>query len=481
MYKKQLKTQKALTAQTTQLNDIKTLNQKAQQAQADAEAANQAKSRYLSGISHELRTPLNVIMGYAQLLESQAKSNHPKLRSYQLIRQNCEHLTHLIEGLLEFSAIEAGKLTVQSDTFDIKQTINQLTHMFEPQAKQKGLAFKTSIAEHLPQFVKTDKKRLQQILNNLLSNAIKFTNHGKVELNVTYRNQVATFAIQDTGCGIEANDIERIFQPFERIESPQRQVSGTGLGLTITQLLAELLGAELTVHSTPQKGSLFTLKIMLSAQTSETHDNAIDIQPLNNSHQSILLVDDVSEHRELVYQILAPLGFDIKTANGAATAKEKIKKHPIDLAILDVAMPQENGWQLAEWIRANGYTFKIMMLSANPRDNNPQRHKHHQAYLSKPIQIQELLSQINQLLNLGWAQSIQPTNSAAVNQNIKLRHKDKLAIAELADIGHVNGIQNYLENMYKSGQLTEPELVQLTQPLRQLNLKQFSQLIGHGK
>lgn len=448
-----------------------------------AQEANQAKNRYLSGISHELRTPLNVIMGYAQILERQTTSDDPNHRSYQLIRQNCQHLTHLIEGILEFSAIESGKLRVQSDITELRPLLNHLIDMFRHQAEQKNLSFTADLSDDLPRYVKTDSKRLQQILTNLLSNAIKFTRQGGVTFRVTYRNQIATCAISDTGIGIKADDLRRIFQPFERIESTEFQVPGTGLGLTITQLLAELLGGELKVDSQWQQGTTFTLKIMLSGQAVPNQDNHQQVIPgIVDKAPTLLLVDDVTEHRELVRQILQPLGFQLLEAGSAGQAQQLLDQHEVDLALLDVSMPGMDGWQLAQWIREQGHEFDIIMLSANPRDNSPQHPGHHQAYLAKPLQVDALLNQLNRLLKLDWHTSHSTSETTATStQPIDLRYKDRARLLDLVDIGHINGIKACVKELLEDGKISQQEFDQLRQPLDRLNLTQFTQLIDHER
>jgi len=460
-----------------QLSQFKRQQQLAEDAQSSAEAANLAKNKYLSGISHELRTPLNVIMGYAQLLENKSASDDPNQQSYHLIRKNCEHLTHLIEGILEFSAIESGKLKVQSDVIDIKQLLTQICHMFASQASQKNISFQSNISTHIPQFVKSDPKRLKQILINLLSNAIKFTHKGGVVFDVSYRHQVATMVITDTGCGIKTDDLERIFQPFERIESTAINTVGTGLGLTIAKLLAELLGGELTVKSRPEQGSEFTLKLMLSAQVEPKISQVVKMAPNSLHRHKILIVDDMVEHRQLTQNILQPYGFEILTTKDAASAKTLINNHLFDLLLLDVAMPNEDGWSLAQWVRAQGNPVKICMLSANPRDNDPQRHPHHQAYLAKPIHINQLLTVVSQLLQLDWEASTQSIESPTVLSDFKLKRKDRLALNQLLEIGHINGIENYLKVMHDNELLSQSELNHLLEPIKQLNLSYFSQII----
>lgn len=469
--------------QLQQLQQQLHLQQQKQQqldaAKSDAEAANQAKNRYLSGISHELRTPLNVIMGYAQLLEQRAADGDDDKAIFALMRHNCEHLTHLIEGILEFSAMESGKLKVQFETFDLKELINQLNLMFKTQAEQQGLDFITTQAAHLPQTVKSDPKRLQQILINLLSNAIKFTTTGQVEFNISYRNQVATFSIKDTGCGIAEADLQRIFEPFERIE--HQQVKGTGLGLAITRLLVDLLGGELTVSSQINQGSEFTFRIMLAPQTAPNHTPTEQPDPTLTSQKHVLIVDDEASHRELLHDMLSPHGFRLSLAADASQAQQVLQQNAVDLAILDVAMPGMDGWQLATWIRAQHSNSKILMLSANPRDMEHSQNRPHDAYLTKPFKVNQLLSHLNQLLQLGWQQQATQHDKALTTGSIQLAAEQQTALLNMADIGHINGIAAYLEKMYAKQQLNEQQYQQLSQPIKNMNLATFKQMIAHGK
>ncbi|ODN72247.1 Aerobic respiration control sensor protein ArcB [Methylobrevis pamukkalensis] len=237
-----------------------------QKAKEAAEAANRAKSRYVVGLSHELRTPLNAVLGYAQILERDPAIPEPRQAGVKVIKRSAEHLSGLIDGLLDVSRIEAGRLQLQRNEVRIGDFLDQIVDMFRLQAEAKGLAFRFVRPDHLPAVVRTDEKRLRQILINLITNGIKFTEAGTVTLRVGYRNQVATLAVEDSGIGIEAEDMARIFDPFERI-TPKEGIApaGLGLGLTITKLLADLMGGDITVTSTPGKGSVFRVRLMLAA------------------------------------------------------------------------------------------------------------------------------------------------------------------------------------------------------------------------
>ncbi len=249
-----------------------------QRAKEAAEAANNTKSRYVVGLSHELRTPLNAVLGYAQVLERSDDNPTPTQTGLKVIRRSAEHLSGLIDGLLDISRIEAGRLQVYSNEINIRDFLDQIVDMFRPQATAKQLTFDYVRSPNLPTFVRTDEKRLRQILVNLLSNAIKFTETGGIKLSVDYRSQVASFTVSDTGRGIAEADQVKVFEPFGRgQEKGATRTPGLDLGLTITKLLSETLGGEISLTSEPGKGSTFRVRLMLSAVTtpSSTADRHI--------------------------------------------------------------------------------------------------------------------------------------------------------------------------------------------------------------
>ena len=251
-------------------------DRKLQDAKESAEAANNAKSRYLTGISHELRTPLNTILGYAQLLEKDHEINRRVQHQVAVIRRSGEHLADLIEGLLDISKIEAGRLDIYRDRIRFKALLEQLVDMFRPQAEAKKLAFELKIQSKLPEFVQGDEKRVRQILINLLSNAINYTRRGKVIFTIRYRNHVAEFKVIDTGVGISEADIERIFRPFERVRTPGvPSIGGTGLGLTISRLLCDIMGGDLSVQRNNYGGATFMVSLMLARLPGEENEYSV--------------------------------------------------------------------------------------------------------------------------------------------------------------------------------------------------------------
>lgn len=377
-----------------------------QLAKEHAESANNAKSRYLTGLSHELRTPLNSVLGYAQLLEKDNTLDKNHKRQISVIKRSGEHLADLIEGLLDISRIEAGRLDIHRNIVNIREQITQLGFMFEPLAKQKGLKFTITYTTPLPDYVITDEKRFRQILINILSNAIKYTHKGSIDFTIRYRNQVAEFRIADTGIGIPLSERERIFKPFERVRLPGvPQVMGTGLGLTITRLLVDIMGGELRLESnTKQKsGTVFFVSLMLSsAHMPNSHNVPKSIVGFTGNAKKILILDDDPIHRALVFETLTPLGFIVFEAPDIEIAKKDIDLKTIDLFILDVNLPNSSGWDFANYLRSVDIQSPIIMASANADEGIQPPQEPHNVYLIKPIKINDLLHNIKTLLGLTW-------------------------------------------------------------------------------
>ncbi|MFL0810510.1 MAG: response regulator [Agarilytica sp.] len=378
-----------------------------QEAKELAERANIAKSRYLTGISHELRTPLQSVMGYAQLLtQKEDIPNHHK-PSLNIIRRSGDYLKDLIEGLLDISKIEAGKLEIYRNEVKFVDLIEQLNLMFRQQADDKGLTFHSRIHNRLPTTVIADEKRLRQVLINVLSNAMKYTNRGTVDFDIYYRNQVAEFRISDTGVGIAQKDIERIMAPFERVKSQGTQdTSGTGLGLTISRLLVDIMGGELKVESSAGSGSCFTISLMLSSVYTprENDEAARRISSYQGTTKTVAVVDDDPNHRHIMESLLQPLGFKTLTTDSATKCLKDIYPKSPDIYLLDVSMPGTSGLELAQMLRENSVSVPIIMISADAEEHH---HTHasqvaHTDYFVKPINHEHLILRIGERLNLQW-------------------------------------------------------------------------------
>jgi signal transduction histidine kinase/ActR/RegA family two-component response regulator len=426
-----------------------------QHAKEVAESANLAKSRYVVGLSHELRSPLNAISGYAQLLEQDSSLQIRPREQVRVVRRSADHLSGLIDGILDISKIEAGRLYLSRDEVRLSEFLDQLVGMFRLQAAAKDVDFVFRHPTLLPLVVYADEKRLRQILINLLSNAIKFTQSGSVQFIVHYRSPVAEFEVIDTGPGIQPGDLERIFAPFERgalgVSQPH---TGTGLGLTISRLLAGVMGGDIKVTSAVGVGSTFNVKILLSEVTNPTRHAPVEapVAGYLGARKTILVTDDDPVQRDLLREVLTPLGFILLSAPDGSGCLALAQHCRPDLFLLDISMAGMDGWTVAETLRANGHRqARILMVSASALEahGTPLAQPYHDGYLMKPIDIPRLLETIRQLLKIEWNydtdQVITPCWRPETGSRPPVKHVEELI--GLGQIGHIKGIQVKLDEI----------------------------------
>ncbi|OQP84276.1 hybrid sensor histidine kinase/response regulator [Rhizobium rhizosphaerae] len=431
-----------------------------QQAKETAEAANRAKSRYVVGLSHELRTPLNAVLGYAQILERDAAIPRERQPAVKVIRRSAEHLSGLIDGLLDISKIEAGRLQVYSNEIHLTEFLDQIVDMLRPQAEAKGLTFTHKRAASLPAYVRTDEKRLRQILVNLLTNAIKFTETGEIRFEIGYRSQVATFTVSDTGRGIAAEELPRIFEPFQRGKTEAvLRLPGLGLGLTITRLLTQTMGGEIAVDSALGAGSTFRIRLMLSAVARPAAAARPAQRPVcgyTGARRTIVVVDDNEDHRDLMRELLVPLDFVVLTAAGGSECLALIEGVRPDLFFIDISMPDINGWQLVSRLRAAGQLAPIIMLSANIGDGSAAGGEDgHNDTLAKPFDIRRVQDKLALHLGLEWIyEEAAPAQPASAPAALMPPTADHLAeLRRLGEIGYVRGIEAKLTELARDAAL----------------------------
>jgi nitrogen-specific signal transduction histidine kinase/CheY-like chemotaxis protein len=440
-----------------------------QRAKESAESANLAKSRYIIGLSHEIRTPLNSIYGYAQLMERSASDPPPN--AVRVIRRSAEHMASLIDGLLDISRIEGGVMKLNRNRLHFGEFLDQLEDMFRLQAASKAIDFRCERAAHLPTVVYTDEKRLRQILINLLSNAVKYTQRGGATLKVRYRNQVAEFEVSDTGMGIAPEDIERVFQPFERGgDAEVRAIPGTGLGLTITKLLTQVMGGEIKVQSTPGVGTTFTVRVLLSeAMQDASAELTRHVRGYVGARRRILVVDDDVNHVQFMLGLLRPLGFEVTAVHTGGEAVQAAENLP-DLIMVDLSLPDMTGWDVIRGLRAVPalQRVRILIVSANAHEYAPGNEAApHDGFVMKPVDVSMLLTALQAQLRLEWSYTEQITVDSAVQFNPELaprfgKHLEDLW--QLGLIGHVRGIQSRLRDF----EAQEPEAQPLVQALREM-------------
>ncbi len=437
-------------------------------AKGIAESANTAKSRYIVGVIHEIRAPLNAIFGYAQLLE-RGNTVRPA-DAVRIIRRSTEHLSNLVDGLLDISQIETGSLQLHRDLVNFTEFLDQISDMFRLTAAAKGIVFTDERQGNLPAFINTDEKRLRQILINLLSNAVKYTDRGAVTFRIALRGQVAEFEVSDTGLGIRPEDIEAIFEPFERGHmAAANAVPGTGLGLTISRLLTQILGGELTVQSSVGQGSHFRVRMLLSeAQGGALTAPERRVTGYVGPRMRVLLADDDPEHIDLLHEILLPLGFIMKAAKDGASCLEIAADFAPDLVILDIAMPGISGLETARRLRAANADAKILILSGNFHDAPGQSNGHagnYDAFLAKPTDVRAMLAKIQFLLNMSWLHEPKPMAVIPSPDPLNLPRPGATHLhdlLQLGQIGYVRGIEAKLTEIAEA----EPQMQEFTAHLR---------------
>ncbi|MDF2465301.1 MAG: response regulator [Ramlibacter sp.] len=430
----------------------------AEQAKLAAEHANQAKSRYISAISHELRTPLNSILGYAQLMGEDTSVPPHRKQAVNVIRRGGEHLLSLIEGTLDIARIEAGKLTLAVKPMQFADCVHEMAGMFELQASAKGLAFHFEAEGNVPEVVRADEKRVRQILINLLGNAIKFTSQGQVTFRIRYAREMAHIDIEDTGPGLTAEEVAQIFEPFARGNSASHTAPGAGLGLTIAKMLTDLMGGEMTVASTPGVGSVFRIKLFLP----EVHHAAAPARfaasrprrGYEGARRKVLVVDNEEADRELLVQLLEPLGFELRTAASGHDALDLLAAglRP-DAILMDLAMPGIDGWETIRRLRRlDGVAARVAVVSANAFDKNLDNDAGVRAedFIGKPVRHSELLDWLGRQLGLRWLESPPPPGAVvAATESVWIwpEPASLLALQHTVQLGYYRGIMNQLDEI----------------------------------
>ncbi|MCB0209880.1 MAG: response regulator [Anaerolineae bacterium] len=371
------------------------LFQQTEQARQAAETANQAKSTFLANMSHELRTPLNAILGFARLLHRDTNLTAHQRENLDIINRSGEYLLSLINDILNIAKIEAGQLTVQPQSFDLYQLLDELEEMFQLRAAEKGLQLMFEPTPDLPRFIRTDQSKLHQVLINLISNAIKFTEEGGVTVRVGSRKYEAGsievesrkekpyplpptpysllhVEIEDTGAGIAADEQARLFEAFAQTRSGEQAQEGTGLGLAISRQYVRLLGGDISVSSQVGKGSIFAFEwpVELVAESelavSRPKRRVIGLEPGQPQYR-LLIVEDRWTNRRLLLNLLEPLGFELREAENGLEAIEIWKAWQPHLIWMDMRMPVLDGYEATRRIKKTlqGQATLIIALTAS--------------------------------------------------------------------------------------------------------------------
>lgn len=388
------------------------------QAKEALEEASKSKDIFLANISHELRTPLNSILGYAKILQRDPNLNKSQVRDLRIVRHSGTHLLTLINDILDLSKTNAAKLEIYPKPIQLKGFLVGVIGIARMWAKEKKLLLKLDLDDKLPLNVKADEKRLRQILINLLSNAVKFTSLGEVILKVSVigdieqSNQEITtaklrFEVSDTGIGINSEQLEKLFKPFEQFGDIQSTTTGTGLGLSLTKQLIALMNSKIKVKSKLNAGSTFWFDLVLPVLEVYKPIPKIKIAEIigyEGERRKLLIVDDKKTNRDLLIRILEPIGFEIDIAGNGQEMLSRVLEAKPDLILLDLFMPGKTGFTAAKELHRIPQlkTLPIIVVSASSIAQEMKDYLGCNAYLTKPIEEEKLLQFLQECLNLEW-------------------------------------------------------------------------------
>ncbi|MEK7990720.1 MAG: two-component regulator propeller domain-containing protein [Thiotrichaceae bacterium] len=389
-------------------HQVQTRTQELQQAKETAETANQAKSTFLANMSHELRTPLNSILGFTEVM--QRRSPSPQHREYlHLVHRSGRKLLNLINEILDLSKVEAGKLRLEYHPLNLYESLLETVQLMRERIEDKGLEFKIDLPEP-DLIVSLDEQRLQQVVLNLLSNAVKFTEQGSIDLKVQYdwvdaENISLNISVQDTGGGIPEHAQQKIFKAFEQNQNIN-EAEGTGLGLTICQHLMELMGGDISLSSTVNQGSCFTVHFpQVIVLDGEDYDESMQVETtqinLQFSPACILIVDDSATNRALLRTWLDEYDFDcIEANNGKQAIIQATQSHP-NLILMDIKMPVMDGRQATTELKANPDTRDIPVIAVTAlvlKEELEQLKTLFDSALKKPLQYAQLMEILSTFL-----------------------------------------------------------------------------------
>ena len=385
----------------------------------EAEAANQAKSVFLANMSHEIRTPMNAILGFTELLRRGFSKDEAETRRHlETIHASGSHLLELINDILDLSKVEAGRIEVESLSFDPYRVIGEVVKVLGIKAREKGIALDLNVVGQVPERIESDPARLRQIITNLIGNAVKFTEQGGVEVRVSAHRDDGrlgmTVEVVDTGIGLSKVALGKIFSPFVQADSSvTRRFGGTGLGLAISRRFARALGGDISVESELGKGSRFKLAIDVGPATGvKWVDGAEVLAAVDEARveqaagwrfpaSSVLVVDDGPENRELVKLVLEQYGLVVDEAENGLAGVEMARSVAYDVILMDVQMPVMDGFTATQILRADGQSVPIIALTANAMKGFEEEclEAGYSDYFTKPIDIDRFVEMLANVLD----------------------------------------------------------------------------------
>jgi signal transduction histidine kinase/DNA-binding response OmpR family regulator len=460
-----------------------------EEARDRAEAADRAKSEFLANMSHELRTPLNGILGYAQLLARGSTLTTDDAERVAAIERCGANLLSLINDLLDLSRIEAGQAPVELADCSPGGLLQELAGVARVRAQQSGLEFEYVVVGDLPTTVRTDARKLRQILMNLLGNAVKFTRVGRITLRVGTSavdrdTCILRIEVADTGIGIAESDQGRVFERFSQVREAKQVTEGTGLGLAICRKLAGLLGGTLQLNSSPGIGSTFTVNLPVHISSPSVGGPGTGrprIVGYAGRRRRVLIADDARDSRRIFRDLLEPLGFAVDEVASGSDAVFMVRQSPPDLIFMDVVMPPNGGLSAVREIRSadgGGSSVAIVAVSATAFDTTRQEaiSAGCDAFVAKPVRLDDVLSVAGSALDLEWIHAAAggetPTTADSLPDDVARE------LRQFARMGDMRALKVLADALAADDVRLQPLARQLAEHIHRYDLEGVRELIG---
>jgi len=439
------------------------------EAQKTAERASFNKSIYLANMSHELRTPLNAILGFSQIMALDTNLTATQKHNLDIINRSGDNLLALINDILELAKIEAGRITLSPEVFNLVRLLDDMQMLFQSRAEAKGISLIVDYPEGMPTAVRGDKGKLRQIMLNLLSNAVKFTSEGGVAMKAKiapadgylYR---LVLEVSDTGPGIDQDEIDKLFSAFVQTRSGVQSKQGTGLGLALSREFARLMQGDISVTSTVGVGATFHVEVVLEETAELPEDTEPDVKVIGVVEQGIcprvLIVDDREESRRLLRAVLEPIGcFELREAADGLAAYQAWEEWQPDLILMDMRMPVESGYEAATKIKGHprGSKTKIVAVTASALEDERRDilESGCDGYVRKPFRKEEIYRAITEYLGLHFKyESLDDSHSLAGHSPGELDTKTRRELAQAASTGNIAELQKIVAGLPAEDPLT---------------------------